>query len=252
MVSRPRKNKPQKNKRRNNKRKQSTGLALARRALKVATQVANASTETKYFSLQSLADLAGSGGFLSDAYNLELTNTAGYTPIFGTDHLHGNKAFLKYIKGTWDIHMDNVNNEEETVNFTVAVVKLRQDVDASLFLAAGAPALSSHVSSIQGQAYYDPRFFKVCYYKHFTLTMGGTSPGTAGECRRYGKFFIPVRKMIRFTRAAHVGDQNNTYPASAQDRYWFVVHTDNSSADTESPRMNARFMTVYRDSDTNV
>lgn len=228
--------------------KRSSAMPLARRALRLAKRIANASTETKYFSLQSITDLAGTGGFLRDSYNLELTDTAGYTPIFNGRPLTGNKAYLKYLRGTWDIHMDNVNNEEETVNFTVSVIKLKSDGDYNLF----GNLLSGHVSTIQGQAYFDPRFFKVVYQKRFTLTMGGTSPGTAGESRRFGKFFIPVKKMIRFRQEGVAGAINASVPMSAQDRYWFCVHTDNSAVDTESPRLNAHFMACWLDEDHNV
>ena len=101
-------------------------------------------------------------------------------------------------------------------------------------------ASGSYVSSIQGQAYLDPRVIKVLYYKHFTLTMGGTSPGTAGEMTKYGRYYIPVDKVIRLTGPTTTGVRTSGSPQNEQDKIYFGVWTDNTTADTENPRINTR------------
>lgn len=223
--------------------RKSGALGVAKKALKLASQVANAATEIKYLSWNVATDLAGTGGGFNDAYNRQLTSTTGTTPLFNSDPLQGNKSFLKYIKGTWEIHMDNVNNEEETVNFTVAVIKFRQDADSMVS--------SNHVSTIQGQAYYDPRYCKVLYYKHFCLTGGGVQPAAVGPWVKTGRFYIPVNKMIRWANEGGTGGQTNTQPISEQDKLYLIVHTDNTSTDLENPRMNIRTLSVFRDGDIN-
>lgn len=228
-------------------RSKRSALGVAKKALKLASQVANASTEIKYLSYSTQSDVAGSGDFLNSAVSRELTFTGGTTPLFMSDGLTGDKAFCKYVKGTWEIHMDNTNNEEETCNFTVAVVKFKQDADQTLF----SGTLSNHVSVIQGQTYFDPRMIKVLYYKHFTLTMGGTSPGTSGQMLKKGRFYIPVNKMIRLSQEGVAGQQTSSVPMSAQDKIFFLVYTDNTALDTENPRINYRTLSVYRDNDIN-
>lgn len=228
-------------------RSKRSAIGVAKKALKLASQVANASTEIKYLSYSEQADVAGSSNYLNSAIARELTNTTGTTPLFMSDGLTGNKAFLKYLKGTWEIHMDNTNNEEETVNFTVAVVKFKQDADQTVY----AGTITNHLSVVQGQTYFDPRFFKVVYYKHFTLTMGGTSPGTSGQMLKKGRFYIPVNKMIRLSQEGVAGQQTSSTTMSAQDRFYFLVYTDNTSLDTENPRINYRTLSVFRDNDIN-
>lgn len=230
--------------------KNKSALAVAKQALNLAKQSHNATVETKYLSFNANSDvtITGASAYGSAAINTQLVSASTFTPLFGAGYLSGNKSFLKYIKGTWEIHMDNVNNEEETVNFTVAVVRPKSDFDNTI-------SSSAHISTLQGQTYYDPRIWKVLYYKHFTLTMGGTSPGTAGESRKYGSFYIPVNKMIRWDPQNYDllggGDtvRAGGNPMSYQDQIRFLVHTDNTTVDTEAPRINYRIMAVYKDND---
>lgn len=222
--------------------RQSSALGVAKKALKLAASVANSTTEIKYLSWNAAADIYNNGsGVWGAALNRQLTDTNNTTALFGADGLTGNKAFLKYVKGTWTIDMAN---EEEACNFTVAVIKPRADFDT----VTGA----THASVIQGQAYFDPKMWKVLYYKHFALYPGGSlSGGQGGPSCMYGKFYIPVKKMVRFVNEGASGEQTNTSPASWQDRLYFVVYTDNAQLDAENPRINCRTLTVYRDNDIN-
>lgn len=226
------------------KRASTSALAVAKKALKLAGNLAKTTQETKYLSYSSAGDLNNNGaGWWGSAVYKQLTDTGSTTPLFNSDPLTGNKAYLKGAKVTWEIHMDNANNEEETCNFTVACVRPRADADNL--------TLSDHVSTIQGQTYFDPRIFKILYYKHFTRTMGGTSPGTAGEMLRHGSFYVPINKMVRFMNEGAAGAQSATQPSSWQDRVYFLVFTDNTSVDTESPRINYRTMLIAKDVDAN-
>lgn len=234
---------------RTGRKKTTSALVVAKQALRLAKSNAAAATETKFLSYAQQADVInnGVGNFGNAAISRQLTNLSGTTALFNSDPITGNKAYLKGHKITWEIHMDNLNNEEETVNFTVAVVSLKKQSDDMI----QNTTTNEHVSTIQGQTYYDPRYFKIHYYKHFTRTMGGTSPGTAGESTKTGSCYIRVNKMIRWTQEGVSGAQTTSGPLSFQDRLYFLVHTDNTSADSENPRINYRVMSIYRDVDLN-
>lgn len=235
---------PRKPKAKGGVRKRSTALTMAKKALRQVKQLASSTQETKFLSYASQADLVNNGAGYGCALLRELTSTAGTTPLFNSDPVTGNKAYFKGAKVTWEIHMDNLNNEEETCNFTVAVIKPKSEAD-------GLNYLNDHVSVIQGQTYFDPRMFSIVYYKHFTLTMGGTSPGTAGEMLKSGSFYVPMNKLVRFTSQGVAGSISST-PSSVQDKYFFVVYTDNVATDgLESPRINYRSMLIVRDVDAN-
>lgn len=225
-------------------------LAVAKRALKLAGQVANGTVETKYLSYSETSDLVNNAQpFWGSAIGRELTSLNGTTPLWNASYLTGNKAYFKGVKGTWEIHMDSLQNEEETVNFTVAVIQPKSDADR-IFNASGVSA-TSHISTIQGQTYFDPRYFKIHYYRHFTRTMGGVQPGTAGESLAKGSFYIPINKMVRLSNEGATGSQSSGSPVSTQDRMYFFVSTDNSSVDLENPRINYRTLLIAKDVDFN-
>lgn len=226
----------------------------ARRALQLAKRIANHSEETKYFGRGVTADLInnGAGGkcaVFDELTEIKLTDTALFYENLGTakQPIIGNKYYHRKCVVRWEVHMDNTNNEEETVNFTVAVVKMKRDADRSIQSYGFPQCIGNHTSVFNGQALFDMRYVKVLYYKYFTRTMGGTSPGTAGESTRYGKFCIPINKMMR--RAGAVIENYSAYPVDNQDRYFFVVFTDNTSTDTENPRINYSIMNVVKDTD---
>lgn len=228
--------------------------SLAKRAFVMAKRLTNAVEETKYYSYPVQTEVTATG--TSGIQYWDLTNMSNYTNLFNDTNgslvgngtgVVGNKYYDRYIKGKWEIHMDNVNNEEETVNFTVAVVSFKSDADSTVFNQNVQNALITHSSRSNGQCYFDPRFIKVHYYKHFARTMGGTSPGTAGESLRWGSFKILRNKMIRTLRPSQLSASS---PVSLQDQLYFCVCTDNTSADLENPRMNAHFLRCIKDNDS--
>lgn len=225
-------------------RGQGRALAVANRALALAKRTMMSTSETKYLSRVDDTDLAGVGALFDAAYSFQVTDLSGLTPRFGTDGVTGNKTFLKYIKAYWEVHMDNVNNEEETVNLTLLVWKPRADFDNL------STTTTPIVYTANGQPFMNPRLVQVLHKRYFTLTMGGTSPGTAGESRRFGQFYIPVNKMIRHETQGLTG-QVVSAPASFQDRYYVSWYTDNTATDTESPRLNMHTIACYRDVDLN-
>lgn len=242
--------------------------SMAKKAFRLAKRIANHTEETKYFRRSLDTDLVSGGGAgivgggigsVKYAALVELTDLSAYSNAFPgvygglNQATQGNKIYFKRATAKWEIHMDNTNNEEETCNFTVAVVSVKRDLDGAIVAYSDDANWNSKnailgalndvtTSPADGQVIFDPRFVKVHYYRHFTRTMGGTSPGTAGESTRYGRFKIPINKMMRYNRTQGI-------PCEEQERLFFAVFTDNSSLDTENPRMNATFFATIKDTD---
>lgn len=225
---------------------------VAKKALRLATRLASHTEETKCFRRGVTADIINNGagdGFaiwenVSAILNTDviLFNGDGGLPQF----IHGNKYYHKRSLVRWEIHLDNTNNEEETVNFTVALLSFKRDADNTIATTNYKSAMGKFTDRFQGQAFFDPRFVKIHKYKHFTLTMGGTSPGTSGQMLKRGCFTINRNKMVR--RANALAD-NGAYPTDFQELLFFVVLTDNVSTDLENPRINYTVVNTIKDTD---
>lgn len=220
-----------------------SALAVARKALKLAARATESTSEVKYFTYNTDVTLSQPltvGNYGLAAHAQHLCVTSGWSEMFSCGPLRGNKAYLKWIKGDWSI---NMNDEEEAINFTVAVIKKKADADYT--------DISKFIDTRNGVAFYDPRHIKVCYYKQFELYPGGSLGGDrSGTVIKNGKFFLPVNKMIRFDTQGSTGTQTSE-PQSYQDQYFFLVHTNNSSVDLENPKMSLNLMASWRDTDIN-
>lgn len=222
----------------------NSALAVAKKALKLAKVATESSSEVKYFTWSDSAVsishplTAGNYGYAAYAWHLSYNNA--YNEMFNCGPLRGNKAYLKWIKGDWSI---NMHDEEEAINFTVAVIKKKTDTDFT--------DISSFIDTRNGVAFYDPRHIKVLYYKQFELYPGGSLGGDrSGTVIKHGKFFINVNKMLRFVTQGATGTQTSE-SQSYQDQYYFLVHTNNTSVDLENPKLSINVMTSWRDTDIN-
>lgn len=224
-------------------RKPRSALAVARRALKLAKVATESSSEVKYFTTYTDSTISQPltvGNYSLAAHAQPLVAMSGWNEMFNCGPLRGNKAYLKWLKGDWSI---NMNDEEEAINFTVAVIKKKADCDFT--------DLTSFIDFRNGVAFYDPRHIKVCYYKQFELYPGGSLGGDrSGTVIKQGKFFLPVNKMIRFVTQGSTGTQTSE-PQSFQDQYFFLVHTNNQSVDLENPKLSLNLMAAWRDTDIN-
>lgn len=229
--------------------------SLAKKAYRLAKRIAAHSEETKFFRRGVAADV-NNGAVSKFAIFEQLTATTNNdTVLFSNDYsakgekILGNKYFHKRTQVRWEIHMDNINNEEETCNFTVAVIQPKKDADTEIQTANNeAAAMSKFTDVYQGQAFFDTRFVKIHYYKHFTLTMGGTAPGTSGEMLKKGIFKKSLNKMMRRWYDTSF-DSTLGVPIDYQSRLYFVVLTDNAAIDTESPRINYSVVNTIKDTD---
>lgn len=226
-------------------------LAVAKRALKLAKAVSHETTSEKYFTRVFDQDIA------QTAITTDLTSISNYTQIFApagaatnNSGIVGNSAYFKSLELFFDFHMDNLNNEEETVNLTVAVVKPTKAFDEGI--SGGVISQALWYNTGAGQCVFDKRYLQVVRQKYFSLTMGGTSPGTAGESRKYFKWYIPIRKMVTKINSRMLAADTWTSPASVQDRYYLIVVSDNTTVDTESPRANITSLLTIRDQDQQI
>lgn len=225
--------------------KRGNVLSIAKKALALAKQTANASTETKYLATTKDQDLVNlAQAFCNGTAMYEALINAAHTPLYNCGYLNGNKSYCKYIKGYYEIHADNVNAEEETVNYTVMVVKFKSDIDIS-----SSANLSEYFFKSQGQVWADPRNVKVLYCRRHITSGFGNADSPSGNPWVKGQYFIPVRKMIRWTGQNDAGVRTTGVPMSFQDQHWLLVWTDNASTDLESPRINSTLVACYRDDD---
>lgn len=227
------------------KKKTSSAMAVAKKALQIAKQNANASTEVKYLATSKTQDvIKDSQAFCNGTALYEALINAAHSPVYNCGYLNGNKSYCKYLKGYYEIHADNVNAEEETINYTVMVVKFKSDIDIS-----ASANLSEYFYKVQGQVWADPRNVKVLYSRRHITSGFGNPDAPSGNPWVRGQYFIPVRKMIRWTGQNDAGVRTSGVPMSFQDQHWLLVWTDNGSTDLESPRINATLMACYRDDD---
>lgn len=155
-----------------------------------------------------------------------------------------NKMIHKSFGMDVRVSLENtVNNEEETVNFTAYLVSLRDDIGG--YFAPGTGSLTmvdgqTH-STLRGMVLLNKRLFNIHKMKRFTLTNYGTALTAPAAQSQYGTdrrwyWRMPVNKMV----TNPTGDWKVLN--SAQDpskTYFLIVFSDNSTADLESPALNA-------------
>lgn len=223
----------------------TSAMVVAKRALRLASVATKSTSEVKHFSYYdsnlNLTNSLVANNYGYAAYAVKLTTTGpSWEELFDCGPLRGNKAYLKYLTGNWSI---NMYDEEDAVNFTVAVIKKKADMDGA--------DMTSAIELRAGQALYDFRRIKVLYYKKFQIYPGGSLGGDrSGTVIKQGKFFIPVNKMIRFQDQGSTGQQHSE-PMSNQDQYFFLVHTDNVGVDLEHPKLTVNLRSCWRDTDIN-
>lgn len=231
--------------------RKSGAYSLARKALSLARKTKDATVVRKYFTRVYDQDVA------QTALVSDVTSIANYTQIFApagsstnNSGIVGNHFTMKRLKFFFDFHMDNANNEEETCNFTVALVAPTKHFDEAISGSIVEAGLWYNTGA--GQCVFDTRYLRVLRQKYFSLTMGGTSPGTAGESRKYFKWNLPWNKKVVKINSRMIGATSFTTPASVQDRIYLVVISDNTTVDTESPRMNATVLMEIEDQDQQI
>lgn len=173
-----------------------------------------------------------------------LTQISTWSDVFGTgtNDNHANKAFLQKLNVRCRI---DLNNEEESIGFSVFAVSLKDAIGAF----SGAPVYntgSGVLTLANGIHYYrqangytllNPKCFNIHYAKTFTLTNNGTSlSAPSGQTQfgtdRYMRMTIPVNKYL----ISPAGDWKAMIcPGDPSKAYFLLIFCDNSSVDLENP-----------------
>lgn len=163
----------------------------------------------------------------------------------GTDQndLLGAKVKLNKIQMHGRVSLEGVDNEEETLNLTMALVSLKDDFAYKLDESNGLLTLVSNEDYYQysGWTYLNLDVFKVHKIKHLTLTNHGADLGTSGAQTQMGtdyNFNWNVRpnaiiQARRTTSATTESWKTLICPSDPSKNYWLLVFNDDSSVDVE-------------------
>jgi len=184
-----------------------------------------------------------------------LTQVSTWADTFGTssNDNHANKVLLKKLNVRYHINLDN---EEESIGFSVFAVSLKDAIGAY----SGAPVYnpgSGVLNLTNGIHYYrqatgytllNPKCFNIHYAKSFTLTNYGTPlTASAGQTQfgtdRYGSMSIPVNKYL----ISPAGDWKAMIsPGDPSKAYFLIVFCNNSSADLENPKCDVDLLATVK------
>lgn len=134
------------------------------------------------------------------------------------------------------VTLDNINNEEGTVNFTYMIISRRDvagtatDTYASLSLTANDDYLTG---STNGFVYMNLKKWKVHAVRRFTLTQMDIDGADSSVCQKRFNIKVKVGKKIEAGDANWKTLENSPDPS---DTYYAVLFNDNLSTDLESPR----------------
>lgn len=185
---------------------------------------------------------------VSPCTQVRLLKLNDHRGILGTDTTDLTDDKYKLIKLTSHVHigLENVNNEEETINFSVFLVSLKDIAGGIIDHATGFLTLTADKDyySYSGWAFLNKERFTIHQYKHFTLTNYGTALTASGAQNKYGTnidfdWKTPVNKMYLCNDPGEDADQGSPfeqiYQADPDQNYYILVFNDNSSVDTEYP-----------------
>jgi len=184
-----------------------------------------------------------------------LTQISAWGDTFGTgsNDNHANKALLKKLNVRCHI---NLNNEEESIGFSVFAVSLKDAIGAY----SGAPVYNTGTGAItlangihfyrqsSGYTLLNPKCFNIHYAKTFTLTNYGTPlTASAGQTQfgtdRYMRMSIPVNKYL----ISPAGDwKAMVCPGDPSKAYFLLIFCNNSSADLENPLANVDLLATVK------
>lgn len=168
-----------------------------------------------------------------------LTNYSSWAELFpsGLSTVEKNEAYIKHIHIDNLITLDNVNNEEGTINFTYMVIS-RKDEAGTATDTVNSLSLTNNIdySLVAGKSYMNLRKWKVHYVKRFTLTQMDADSSTqvdASQCQRRFAHKIKIGKKVVNPDGFWKSLENSPDPS---DTYYAILFNDNSAADLESPR----------------
>ena len=182
---------------------------------------------------------------LTNPFNaFNLCNFSGMTPIFGIDGDDDNNYKAVHQSYGMDCYLTlehPASNEENTTQFTIFLVSLKDDIGDAFNPATGALTLTSalHYYQQNGLCMLNKKCFNILKVMRKTLTNFGTSLGTAAAQSQHGvdcRFYIKQSPRSVITNVK--GDWKQL--SSAQDpskQHYLLIFNDNSSLDGEYPTL---------------
>lgn len=183
-----------------------------------------------------------STGVSENWYALNLSQYASYSPIFGTDTNDDDDNKIVHVAFGLDGYLDlanAVNNEENTITFTIFLVSLKDAIGNAFNPATGALTLNNglHYQFQNGLVMLNKKVFNIHAIRRRVLTNHGTDLGSPSAQTQHGsnyRFYLKhrVNKVIQNP----YGDWKAM--SSAQDpskQMYLLIFNDNSLVDLESP-----------------
>lgn len=180
-------------------------------------------------------------------YNLCAYN--GFTPIFGTDADDDNNYKIVHKSFGIDGYLsleNTLNNEEDTVTFTMFLVSLKDHIGAAFNSATGGLTLTAneHYYMQNGLCMLNKKCFTIHKVLRRVLTNHGTALTAPSAQTQYGtdcRFYMKwsPNKVIQNP----IGDWKALGSAlDPSKQYYFLIFNDNSIADLESPAFSFNFV----------
>lgn len=174
-----------------------------------------------------------------------LSYYTGMSGTFGTstDDFEANKMVHKSVAMDCYVSLENtVNDEESTIGFTAYIVSLQDNIGGYFAPGTGALTLVSGQTHevIKGMVLLNKKMFKIHKVKRFTLSNHNTTLANPSAQTQYGTDHRWYWKLkLGHTVSNPAGNWKSLSSALDPSKtYYFLLFTDNTSADLESPTLN--------------
>lgn len=174
------------------------------------------------------------------AFNL--CNYNGMSPIFGADADDDNNQMIQHKSFGLDTYFsleNSINNEEDTISFTVFIVSLKDSIGSAFNPSTGGLSLTDgiHYASTNGLTLVNKKLFKIHHVRRFNLTNHGTALSQPSAQTQFGTdrrlyFKVNPNNVIQ-NPSGDWKDLSSAVDPSKQ--FYMLVFNDNSVADLESP-----------------
>ena len=184
----------------------------------------------------------------SDVNIFPLSRFTAWNPIFGSsaNDVLGNKTIHKSFG--LDMYL-NSNNETDTIQFTIFLVSLKDNIRGGAFNASsGALSLTSGTDYYiqNGLAMLNKASFNIHHVKRCVLGNNGVGLGSSTAQNQYGtdrRYYIKQR-CNKVIQTAGSGDWKTlSCSQDPSDNYYLLIFNDNGILDAENPRV--RINTVH-------
>jgi len=200
-------------------------------------------SEADYINLRQIATNQNIGGAVATPYQLNLCNYVNMGFCFGTalSDTEDNRMVHKSFGIDGYVSLENsVNDEENTVGFSMYLVSLKDAATQIFSPATGTLVLTdgvTHSDNGKGMTLLNKKFFKIHKSKRFFLSNHGTALAQPSAQTQYG---TDHRFYMKWSPNSLITNPSGNWQAlaSALDpskQYYLLIFNDNTTADLESP-----------------